>query len=171
MQNRGQMFRDAGVQDVQSWNLLHPEQQLPRMLIVVDEFQELFVEDDKLTSQVSLILDRIVRQGRSFGVHAILSSQTLAGAYSLPRTTMGQMGVRIALQCDASDAQMIFADDNPAASRLHHPGQAVYNDQGGRVEGNQAMQIGWLNKAEMIEWLGALPTRGYRNAPTAVQTC
>ncbi len=167
MQNRGQMFRDAGVQDVQSWNLLHPEQQLPRMLIVVDEFQELFVEDDKLTSQVSLILDRIVRQGRSFGVHAILSSQTLAGAYSLPRTTMGQMGVRIALQCDASDAQMIFADDNPAASRLHHPGQAVYNDQGGRVEGNQAMQIGWLNKAEMIEWLGALPTRGYRNADSS----
>ncbi len=131
MQNRGQLFRDAGVQDVQSWNLLHPDRQMPRMLIVVDEFQELFVADDKLTSQVSLILDRIVRQGRSFGVHAILSSQTLAGAYSLPRTTMGQMGVRIALQCDASDAQMIFADDNPAASRLHHPGQAVYNDQGG----------------------------------------
>ncbi len=141
MQNRGQMFRDAGVQDVQSWNLLHPEQQLPRMLIVVDEFQELFVEDDKLTSQVSLILDRIVRQGRSFGVHAILSSQTLAGAYSLPRTTMGQMGVRIALQCDASDAQMIFADDNPAASRLHHPGQAVYNDQGGRVEATRRCRL------------------------------
>ena len=163
MQNRGQMFRDAGVQDVQSWNLLYPQEQLPRMMIVIDEFQELFVEDDKLTSQVSLILDRIVRQGRSFGVHAILSSQTLAGAYSLPRTTMGQMGVRIALQCDASDAQMIFADDNPAASRLHHPGQAVYNDQGGRVEGNQAMQIGWLNKTEMLQWLGDMPARGYRN--------
>ncbi len=163
MQNRGQLFRDAGVQDVQSWNLLHPDRQMPRMLIVVDEFQELFVADDKLTSQVSLILDRIVRQGRSFGVHAILSSQTLAGAYSLPRTTMGQMGVRIALQCDASDAQMIFADDNPAASRLHHPGQAVYNDQGGRVEGNQSMQIGWLNKTEMLQWLSTLPSHGYRN--------
>ncbi len=163
MQNRGQMFRDAGVQDVQSWNLIHPQQQLPRMLIVIDEFQELFVEDDKLTSQVSLILDRIVRQGRSFGVHAVLSSQTLAGAYSLPRTTMGQMGVRIALQCDAADAQMIFADDNPAAARLHHPGQAVYNDQGGRIEGNQAMQIGWLNKTEMLQWLGDMPARGYRN--------
>ncbi len=29
------------------------------------------------------------------------------------------------------------------------------------------MQIGWLNKAEMIEWLGALPTRGYRNADSS----
>lgn len=163
LQHRGRMFRDAGVQDMRSWNLLHPQQQMPRMLIVIDEFQELFVEDDKLTSQVSLILDRIVRQGRSFGVHAVLSSQTLAGAYSLPRTTLGQMAVRIALQCDAADAQLIFADDNPAASRLHHPGQAVYNDQGGRVEGNQAMQIGWLNKQDITEWLGELPSRGYRN--------
>jgi hypothetical protein len=164
MQSRGDLFRQAGVQDLQSWNLLQPARQMPRMMIVIDEFQELFVEDDKLTSQVSLILDRIVRQGRSFGVHAVLSSQTLAGAYSLPRTTMGQMGVRIALQCDPSDAQLIFADDNPAAARLHHPGQAVYNDQGGRVEGNQAMQIGWLNKSEMLDWLHKLPGRGYRNA-------
>lgn len=167
IQLRGQMFRDAGVQDLQSWNLVRPDRQMPRMLIVIDEFQELFVEDDKLTSQVSLILDRIVRQGRSFGVHAILSSQTLAGAYSLPRTTMGQMAVRIALQCDAADAQIIFADDNPAASRLNHPGQAIYNDQGGRVEGNHPMQIGWLTKSELIEWLGALPGRGYHNADSS----
>ncbi len=108
MQRRGELFRSRGVQDIASWNMIAPEKHLPRMLIVVDEFQELFVEDDKLSNQASLILDRIVRQGRSFGVHAILSSQTLAGAYSLPRTTLGQMGVRIALQCDASDAQIVF---------------------------------------------------------------
>ncbi len=162
MQRRGEAFRQVGVQDVASWNLLHPKQPMPRMLLVIDEFQELFVEDDKLSSQASLILDRIVRQGRSFGVHAVLSSQTLAGAYSLPRTTLGQMAVRIALQCDPSDAQIIFADDNPAASRLKFPGQAVYNDAGGRIEGNQPMQIGWLAKSQQQEWFKELPA-GYRN--------
>ncbi len=163
MQRRGEMFRSRGVQDIASWNAAVPEQHLPRMLIVVDEFQELFVEDDKLSNQVSLILDRIVRQGRSFGVHAILSSQTLAGAYSLPRTTLGQMGVRIALQCDASDAQIVFAEDNPAAARLKNPGQAIYNDAGGRIEGNQPMQIGWLGKAQQQTWLSEIG-KGYRNA-------
>lgn len=162
MQRRGEAFRQVGVQDVASWNLLHPAQPMPRMLLVIDEFQELFVEDDKLSSQASLILDRIVRQGRSFGVHAVLSSQTLAGAYSLPRTTLGQMAVRIALQCDPSDAQIIFADDNPAASRLKFPGQAIYNDAGGRIEGNQPMQIGWLAKSQQQEWFKQLPV-GYRN--------
>jgi DNA segregation ATPase FtsK/SpoIIIE, S-DNA-T family len=163
LQRRGELFRKKGVQDIASWNAVSPEQHLPRMLIVVDEFQELFVEDDKLSNQASLILDRIVRQGRSFGVHAILSSQTLAGAYSLPRTTLGQMAVRIALQCDASDAQIIFAEDNPAAARLKHPGQAVYNDAGGRIEGNQAMQIGWLSKSQQQAWLASF-AGGYQNA-------
>ncbi|MDX1928343.1 MAG: FtsK/SpoIIIE domain-containing protein [Pirellulaceae bacterium] len=163
MQRRGEMFRSRGVQDIASWNAAVPEQHLPRMLIVVDEFQELFVEDDKLSNQVSLILDRIVRQGRSFGVHAILSSQTLAGAYSLPRTTLGQMGVRIALQCDASDAQIVFAEDNPAAARLKNPGQAIYNDAGGRIEGNQPMQIGWLSKTQQQQWLAEIG-KGYSNA-------
>jgi hypothetical protein len=162
MQRRGEMFRSRGVQDIASWNAAVPEKHLPRMLIVVDEFQELFVEDDKLSNQVSLILDRIVRQGRSFGVHAILSSQTLAGAYSIPRTTLGQMGVRIALQCDASDAQIIFADDNPAAARLKNPGQAIYNDAGGRIEGNQPMQIGWLSKSQQQIWLAEIG-KGYIN--------
>ncbi len=162
MQQRGERFRQAGVQDLASWNALHPTDPVPRMLVVVDEFQELFVEDDKLAGQASLLLDRIVRQGRSFGVHAVLSSQTLAGAYSLPRTTLGQMAVRIALQCDASDAQIIFSEDNPGAARLKHPGQAVYNDAGGRIEGNQPMQIGWLTKEEQVRWFASME-HGYRN--------
>lgn len=162
MQRRGEAFRSAGVQDIASWNAVRPDEALPRMLMVVDEFQELFVEDDKLSGQASLILDRIVRQGRSFGIHAVLSSQTLAGSYSLPRTTLGQMAVRIALQCDPSDAQIIFAEDNPAAARLKHPGQAVYNDAGGRIEGNQPMQIGWLPKTTQQQWLAELP-QGYQN--------
>jgi hypothetical protein len=162
LQRRGELFRSAGVQDIASWNAARPEQKMPRVMLVIDEFQELFVEDDKLSQGASLILDRIVRQGRSFGVHAVLSSQTLAGAYTLQRTTLGQMAVRVALQCDEADAQIIFADDNPAASRLKHPGQAVYNDMGGRIEGNQPMQIGWLDKASQLQWFVDLP-KGYQN--------
>jgi hypothetical protein len=162
LQRRGEMFRKAAVQDIASWNMVNSDRALPRMMLIIDEFQELFVEDDKLSQAASLILDRIVRQGRSFGVHAVLSSQSLAGSYSLPRTTLGQMAVRIALQCDPADAQIIFSDDNPAATRLKHPGQAVYNDAGGRIEGNQPMQVGWLDKETQVDWLKVLPV-GYRN--------
>ena len=50
----------------------------------------------------------------------MLGSQTLAGAYSLARSTIGQMAVRIALECSEADAHLILSDDNPAA-RLAEP--------------------------------------------------
>ncbi|MFN9917839.1 MAG: FtsK/SpoIIIE domain-containing protein, partial [Pirellulaceae bacterium] len=141
MQRRGELFREAGVQDLPSWARKRPGQPLPRLLVIVDEFQELFIEDDKLTQQAALLLDRIVRQGRSFGIHMVMASQSIGGAYSLPRTTLTQMAVRIALQCDNADAMTILHEDNLAATRLRHSGQAIYNEAGGRVESNQPFQV------------------------------
>src|SRR5208337_3476835 len=104
---RGDRFRDLGVQDLGAYRLLPDQPPLPRILFIVDEFQEFFVEDDKISSEVSLLLDRLVRQGRAFGIHVNLGSQTLGGAYSLARATLGQMAVRIALQCSEADAHLI----------------------------------------------------------------
>ncbi len=59
--------------------------------------------------------------------------------------------------------RLSFAEDNPAAARLKHPGQAIYNDAGGRIEGNQPMQIGWLSKQDQQAWLQSL-AGGYANA-------
>lgn len=157
MQTRGEMFRASGVQDVGSWVRRNPTKPMPRILVVVDEFQELFVEDDKLAQQASMFLDRIVRQGRSFGMHVVLASQTLGGSYSLPRTTLAQMAVRIALQCEGSDAMIILSEDNLAAERLRHAGQAVYNDASGRIEGNQPFQVAYLSKSHQQERLAEIP--------------
>ena len=87
-------------------------------LLIIDEFQEFFVEDDKVAQDAALLLDRLVRQGRAFGIHVLLGSQTLGGAYSLARSTIGQMAVRIALQCSEADAHLILSEDNTAARLL-----------------------------------------------------
>ena len=141
---RGERFRAEGVQDLAGWRSRRPEEPMPRVLLVIDEFQELFVDDDKVSQDASLLLDRLVRQGRAFGMHVLLGSQTLGGAYSLNRSTMGQMGVRIALACNEQDSMLILSDDNVAARLLSRPGEAIYNDQGGLVEGNSPFQVCWL---------------------------
>ena len=133
---------------------------------MIDEFQELFVEDDKISQQASMLMDRIVRQGRSFGLHLVLASQTLGGAYSLPRTTLAQMAVRIALQCDSSDAMLILSEDNTAAERLRHSGQGIYNTAGGRLEANQNFQVAYLPKDEQLQKLGLLPAVPVPFSPT-----
>ncbi len=158
LRRRGDLFRDAGVQDLAAYRTrpateADPETKLPRILLIIDEFQELFVEDDRVAQDAALYLDRLVRQGRAFGIHVLLGSQTLAGAYSLARSTIGQMAVRIALQCSEADAHLILSEENTAARLLTRPGEAIYNDANGLFEGNHPFQVVWLPDRERHAYL------------------
>ncbi|MFO0874251.1 MAG: FtsK/SpoIIIE domain-containing protein [Phycisphaerales bacterium] len=158
LRRRGEIYRDLGVQDLAGYRRAiagggAAGERLPRTLLIIDEFQEFFTEDDKIAQDATLLLDRLVRQGRAFGIHVILGSQTLGGAYSLARATIGQMAVRIALQCSESDSYLILSDDNSAARLLARPGEAIYNDQGGLVEGNNPFQIAWLGDGQRDAYL------------------
>ncbi|NUQ65897.1 MAG: hypothetical protein HUU20_25830 [Pirellulales bacterium] len=75
-------------------------------------------------------------------------TQTLAGAYSLARSTIDQMAIRIALQCSDSDSRLILSDENSAARLLTRPNDAIYNNANGLVEGNLAFQVTWLDDEE-----------------------
>ena len=168
LRRRGELFRSANVQNLTDWRALGRTERMPRCLLVVDEFQELFIEDDKVAQDAALLLDRLVRQGRAFGMHAVLGSQTLGGAYGIARSTMGQMGVRIALQCSEADSQLILSDDNGAARLLSRPGEAIYNDAGGLVEGNNPFQVVWLGdeeRARLLEVASKAPPGEGRPAP------
>lgn len=160
LRRRGELFRAAGVQDLPDFRKARPDMAMPRVLFIVDEFQELFVEDDKLAQDSNLLLDRLVRQGRAFGIHVLLGSQTLSGAYSLARSTMGQMAVRVALQCSEADAHLILSDErNEAARFLSRPGEAIYNDQNGLLAGNHPFQVVWLPESQRIDYLRKVETK------------
>ncbi len=159
LKERGELFRKVGVQDIKGYRNAEPDKKLPRILLIIDEFQEFFVEDDQLSQAANLLLDRLVRQGRAFGMHVLLGSQTLGGAYSLARSTLGQIGVRIALQCSESDAHLILSEENGAARLLTRPGEAIYNDSNGLTEGNHMFQIAWLPDDRRDHFLGIIQER------------
>src|SRR5207247_7185510 len=135
LRRRGDLFRTRGVQDLAGYRRSAPGEPMPRSLLMIDEFQEFFVEDDRISQAANLLLDRIVRQGRAFGIHVVLGSQTLGGAYTLARSTLGQMVIRVALQCNEADAYLIMDENNAAPRLLTRPGEGIYNDMAGAVEG------------------------------------
>jgi hypothetical protein len=166
LDERGEKFRAAGVANLSGYHTAKPNDPMPRVLLVVDEFQELFSQDDAIAQNATLLLDRLVRQGRAFGMHAFLGSQSLSGAAGLPRGTMGQMAVRIALQCSENDSQLILGDENTAARLLTRPGEAIYNDQGGSLEANSLFQVAWLPDHELRATLDRIAElRQDRDAP------
>jgi hypothetical protein len=165
LKRRGDLFRKLGVQDLAGYKKAGGTEVVPRSLLMIDEFQELFVEDDRISQNASMLLDRIVRQGRAFGIHVILGSQTLGGAYTLPRTTLGQMVIRIALQCNEADAYLIMDDNNPAPRLLSRPGEGIYNDSAGAVEGNSPFQTVWISDEERDAALEKVAQLAEKQAP------
>ena len=163
LKRRGDMFRQLGVQDVAGYKRAGGTAPIPRTLLLIDEFQEFFVEDDKIAQTASLLLDRIVRQGRAFGIHVLLGSQTLGGAYTVARTTLGQMVIRIALQCNEADAYLIMEDNNPAPRLLSRPGEGIYNDMAGALQGNSPFQVVWLPEVVRDSYLTRVRERANRN--------
>jgi hypothetical protein len=163
LKRRGDLFRQLGVQDVAGYKRAGGTAPIPRTLLLIDEFQEFFVEDDKIAQTASLLLDRIVRQGRAFGIHVLLGSQTLGGAYTVARTTLGQMVIRIALQCNEADAYLIMEDNNPAPRLLSRPGEGIYNDMAGALQGNSPFQVVWLPEPVRDGYLTRVRERADRN--------
>jgi S-DNA-T family DNA segregation ATPase FtsK/SpoIIIE len=139
LRRRGDLFRKMGAQDLAGYKRAGGKEPMPRTLLMIDEFQEFFTEEDRVSQGAAVLLDRIVRQGRAFGIHVILGSQTLGGAYTLARATLGQMVIRIALQCNEADAYLIMDQDNPAPRLLSRPGEGIYNDAAGALEGQQSV--------------------------------
>src|ERR1043166_6441015 len=142
---------------------------LPRIVLIVDEFQELLVPDDFIARESCLIFDRLVRQGRAFGINMLLASQTLTGQNSLPSSTRNQIPIRVVLQCSDADSRMALNDTNDEACFLERPGEAVFNSANGRPEANRRFQISWLPDGERENILKALRGRalqqGYTDVP------
>ena len=160
LERRGQIFRQAGVSSLSEYRALTEEASLketygilPRILLIVDEFQEFFSDDDHISSQAKLLLDRLTRQGRAFGIHLFMGSQSLAGTANLGRSITDQMGVRIAMKCSEADSRIILNEDNPAARLLTRPGEAFYNAMNGMKEANVRFQVAWLENSLKIELL------------------
>ncbi|MEH1099601.1 FtsK/SpoIIIE domain-containing protein [Micromonospora sp. CPCC 205561] len=111
---------------------------LPRILLLVDEFQVLFEADDAVARQAADTLDRLARQARSYGLHVVLASQSTDGILALverQRSLLGQFGMRIALP----GAHRILEDDDSA--RSIERGVVIVNSHGGAAGQDERLRF------------------------------
>ncbi|MFP6225888.1 DNA translocase FtsK [Helicobacter pylori] len=135
MKKRGELFKQFNVKDLSDYRK-HGE--MPRLIVVIDEFQVLFSESStKEKERAERYLTTILKKGRSYGVHLILATQTMRGA-DINRSLMAQIANRIALPMDAEDSDSILGDD--VACELVRP-EGIFNNNGGHQKYHTKMSI------------------------------
>ena len=158
LNEREKLFSSQGVQNIEQYNSRYAQDKQPRLLLILDEFQELFTKEDSIKREAAEIFDRISKKGRSFGINMILASQSLGGD-TLAASTVNQFAIRIVLQCSEDDSRRVLSFDNSEAKFLSKPGEGIYNAQNGSVAGNQKFQTYWLATDEhdaLLEEVSAL---------------
>ncbi len=123
-------------------------EQLARILLIFDEFHELFSKNDKIGIAAADLLEGLIRQGRGFGIHVILGSQSLAGMDALGTHVPQLLPVRILLPAAEADARRVLGEENDAGNYLSHRGEAVLNRAGGQVEANERFRVAFLEESE-----------------------
>jgi energy-coupling factor transporter ATP-binding protein EcfA2 len=131
-------------------------QPLSRILLVFDEFQVLFARNDKLGLAAASLLETIIRQGRGFGIHVLLGSQSLAGLDALGAHVPQLLPVRILLAAAETDARKVLGDGNDAGQYLTTHGDGILNAAGGAVEANERFKGALLAEPERIARLRRL---------------
>ena len=78
-ERRNALFKRLGVSELSGYRQLgQPEGKMPRILLLVDEYQELFQGDKEDSASNQLLI--LAQQGRSAGIHMLLASQRFGAA-------------------------------------------------------------------------------------------
>lgn len=135
IKKRAELFKQFKVKDLSDYR---KHEKMPRLIVVVDEFQVLFSDNStKGKESMEQSLNTLLKKGRSYGVHLILATQTMRGT-DINRSIMAQIANRIALPMDAEDSSSVLGDD--AACELVRP-EGIFNNNGGNRKYHTKMSI------------------------------
>ncbi len=134
MQERAGLFKQFNVKDLQDYR---KHEKMPRLIVVIDEFQVLFSSTSKETDAVNRDLTDLLKKGRSYGIHLILSTQTMRGT-NISSSLKAQIANRIALSMDAEDSDSVLGDD--VACELVRS-EGIFNNNGGHKKYHTKMSI------------------------------
>jgi DNA segregation ATPase FtsK/SpoIIIE, S-DNA-T family len=120
LQHRERVLQKGGVDDIKKYRPACTQENLPRLVVIIDEFATMIKE---LPDFVSALIG-IAQRGRSLGVHLVLATQRPAGAVNdtIRANTNLRLSLRVQAAADSSD---VLGTPKAAALDRRFPGRAV----------------------------------------------
>lgn len=149
---RANLYKKSDCTGITTYRDKHPEAVMPRIVLIIDEFQKLFEVSDKLGTSAADLLENLVRQGRACGIHIILASQTIHGTAALmgrEDKIYAQFPVRIALQNSLTESYATFVQGNDGAAKLRVRGEAIINENYGDINSNKRFTVAFADPEVM----------------------
>lgn len=163
MDRRAALFTAAGVSNLADYRAAGgPERRLPRLLCVIDEFQEVFQggEDEGMR-----LLTVLTEKGRAYGIHILLASQGFqpSGLRNAGKF-YGNVALRIALALDRAVLEAVDLFGGAAGRQLvldtcTTAGRIMVNDRGGSAQRNRPGRAAYITREQIDRTVADLAAR------------
>jgi len=164
-------FKDSGVEDIMQYRLKLPDSKMPRILLIIDEIQELFENDDlgsDLGAKAITLLSKLAKKGRAFGINILWASQNIPSGSNLRTSVLSQIGNRISLKLNRPDDASEIDIDPKKVRNLNRPEKGlgliadVRSGESGSTEFRVAYAYDSVKRRELSEkiiekWNDRLP--------------
>lgn len=124
---------------------------MPRLLVIIDEFQNLFTGNYKTDGVVEdILIKQILRIGRAYGVHLLCCTQSLGDG--VRSSFLNNIPLRIAFQMTQDQSRSFLSVNNSAADILK-VGEAIYNEQDGVLSENILVKVDHLQSDDIHKYI------------------
>lgn len=110
---RMRQIADSNVLDIGEYNQLHPDNPMPRIVVMIDEYADV-LSNKTLGNQVEQWVTQLTAKARAAGINIIISTQN-PYASIIPGWIKGNMGARIAFPMSSTNNSRTIIDTGDAA--------------------------------------------------------
>lgn len=163
MRERGKLLRASGVSNIVEYNQKNPDKKMPRIVFIADECHVMFPSSNnkemKLYREISDILVKIAKEGRSQGVHLVLATQTIAQS-EIPSDVVNNISDFYLLKCAISDSNKLVDKSSDITNKLK-TGQVLHHD----IDNDVVFKSSYLPTSEAMKVIDKInsKTKAFKN--------
>lgn len=151
--------------NIKAYRKQHPEARMPRVLVIIDEFQLLLADDaNRIGREAAAKLLSLLKLVRAAGIHIVIATQEIGSIGALAGARDGllaQIKLRVGLQNTPRGSEQTLEGGNTAAAQLRFKGEVVINKELGAKEANEIGRTPFADETALT----SLRARWYERCP------
>lgn len=145
------LCRENGVTNIVELKQSNPELIVPRLLVIIDEFQKIFeIENDNISKDANAKIHAIIQEYRKFGINLILATQKLPAKSIVPYDLIAN---RVVFKSDPNDFNNLIHWPHAVPQPRFQTGTCVYNNESGAEVANAFARCYFINASKELEAL------------------
>lgn len=146
---RMNLCRENGVTNIVELKQKNPDIVVPRLLVIIDEFQKIFeIENDKISHEANAKIHAIIQEYRKFGINLILATQKLPAKSIVPYDLIAN---RVVFKSDPNDFNNLIRWPHSIPQPRLLTGNCIYNNESGFEMSNYITRSFFINASGELE--------------------